>query len=69
MFGFQTYTRLPLSLILNPQRHQQSLSLGQNPVDNAEPCSPHDNSVGRHLCDECMKSIEQNVGHKVLSIL
>ena len=46
------YIVLTPKLILNPQGRQQSLSLGINPVDNAEPCYPHDNIVGSHLCDE-----------------
>ena len=29
----------------------------KNPVDNAEPCCPHDSIVGIHLCDESMNSI------------
>ena len=44
-------------LILSPQGRQQNLSLGIDPIDNAEPCYPHDNNVGIHLCDECTKSI------------
>ena len=32
-------------LILSPQGRQQNLSLGINPIDNAEPCHPHDNIV------------------------
>ena len=40
--------------------HQQNLSLGMNPIDNAEPCYPHDNMVGSQ-CDECMKSNEHSV--------
>ena len=68
-----TSVRLPKiltpRLISNPQSRQQSLSLGINPVDNAEPCCPHDNIVGSHLCDECMKSILPNVCRKTDSIL
>ena len=66
------YTQDPVTpprLILNPQGHQQSLSLGINPIDNAEPCHPHDNIVGSHLCNECKKSTELNVCHELLSIL
>ena len=55
MFGFQRYIRLLPRLILNPRRLQQNLSLGINPVDNTEPCCPHDNIVGSKFCDECMK--------------
>ena len=54
---------------MSPQGLQQSLSLGINPVDNAEPCCPHDNIVGNRLCDECMKSILPNVCRKPESIL
>ena len=34
-----------------------------------EPCFPHDNIVGSHLCDECMKLILPIVCHIALSIL
>ena len=51
MFDFQRYRRFLPRLILNPQGHQQHLSLGINPVDNAEPCCPHDNIVGSLSCD------------------
>ena len=61
------YVRLHPKLILNPQGRQQRLSLGINPVNNAEPCCPHDNIAGDHLRDECMKSILPNVCHKLLS--
>ena len=47
----------------------KNLSLGIYPVDNAGPCFTHDNIVGNHLCDECMKSTELNVCRKHLSIL
>ena len=69
MFGFRKYIRFSPKLILSPQGRQQSLSLEINPVCNAEPCFPHDNIVGSHLCGECMKSNELNIGHKLLSIL
>ena len=55
--------RLSLKLILSHQGRQQSQSLGINPIDNAEPCCPHDNIVGSHLCDECKKSILLVVCH------
>ena len=64
MFGFQRYTRLRPRLILIPQGRKQSLSLGINPVDNAESCHPHDKIVGSHLCDECTKLILPNVCRK-----
>ena len=57
-----TNVRLP-----NPQGLQQHLSLELNPTNSAEPCFPHDNIVGNRLCDECMRSNELNVGHKLLS--
>ena len=72
MFDFQRYIRShppPLrGCLSSPQSHQQNLSLGTDPIDNAEPCYTHDNIVGSHLCDECMKSILLSVGHKLLSI-
>ena len=47
---------------------QQNLSLGTDPIDNAEPCFPHDNTVDSHLCDECTKSNELSFGRKLLCI-
>ena len=61
-------TPLP-RLTLKPQSRQQSPSLGINPVDNAEPCYPHDNIVGIHLCCECTKPILPIVCHMPESIL
>ena len=29
----------------------------KNPINNAEPCFPHDNIVSSLSCDECMKAI------------
>ena len=69
MFFFQRYTRFLPRLILNPQGHQKNLSLGINPIDNTEQCCPHDNTVGSHLCDQCVISSERIVYHKLLSIL
>ena len=43
-------------LILSPQGRQQNLSLGTNPIVNAEPCFPHENIVCSHLCDVCLGS-------------
>ena len=68
MSGFRKYIRFPLRLILSLRGRQQNLSLGLNPVDNAEPCFPHDTIVGSHLCGECVKSNEPDAGHKLLSI-
>ena len=61
MFDFRKYIRplLP-KLILSPQRRQQSL--GINPTANAEPSFLHDNIVDSHLCGECVKPNELNVG-------
>ena len=50
-------------LIWSPQGRQQSLSLGINPIDNAD-----DNIIGSHLCDECTKSILPIVCRKPESI-
>ena len=63
MFGFRICIRLTQKQLLSPPSLQQSLSLGINPSDTAEPCYPHDNIVGSHLCDECMKPILPNVCH------
>ena len=56
-------------LLSSLQGGQQSLSLEINPVDNAEPCYPHDHVVGIHLRDECMKSVLPIVCRKPESIL
>ena len=66
MFGFRRHIRLSPTLISS---RQQSLSLETDPIDNAEPCCPHDNIVGSHLCDECMKSTLPNVCRKPESML
>ena len=71
----ETKDRLPKThkihprLILSPQGRQRNLSLGMNPIDNAEPCYTHDNVVGRHLCGECGKSILSIACRKLRSIL
>ena len=57
MFSFQRCIRLSQRLISSPQGRQHSQSLEINPADNAGQCCPHDNIVGSHVCDECMKSI------------
>ena len=36
---------------------QQSLSLGINPIENAQLCCPHDNIIRIHFCDESVQSI------------
>ena len=41
MRDLQVYMRFSPRFILNPQGPQQNLSLGVNPIDNAEPCYPH----------------------------
>ena len=56
--------KIPLPrLILDPRGRQQDPSFEINPIGNAEPCYPHDNIVGRHLCDECMRSNVLSVCH------
>ena len=60
--------KIPPKSILSPHGHQQNLSLGINPVDNAEPCCPHDNVDGSHISDECMMLILENVCHKLVPI-
>ena len=69
MFDFQWYIRFPLMLTLSPQGRLQHQNLEINTIDNAEPCFPHDNIVGDHLCVECRKSKEPSVCHKLVSIL
>ena len=71
----RTYVRLPKIHKIPPEVDfwilkipQQSLSLGTIPIENAAPNYPHDNVVGSHLCDECMKSNGPSVRHMLLSI-
>ena len=47
---------------------QQHLSLEKDLICNVELYHPHDNTVDSCLCDECMKSNEPSVCHKLLSI-
>ena len=54
--------RIPPRSVLGPQGRQKNLSLGINPIDNAELCYPHDNVASSHLCDECVKSNELSAG-------
>ena len=54
---------------VSPQGRQQNLSHSTNSIDNAEPSYPHDNTVGSHWCDECMKSIWPNVCHKLVHLV
>ena len=67
MFDSRRCTRFPPSLIWSLEGLQQNLSLGTNPIDNAEPCFPHDSNVGDHLHDECRLSNEPSFCHKLLS--
>ena len=69
MFYFQIYIKLLLMLISNLQDHQESLSLGINPVDNAVPHNPHDNIVDSLVYDECMRLILLFVCRMLESIL
>ena len=39
------------------------------PIDNAEPCFPHDTVVGSHLCDECRKIVWSSVGHRLVHLV
>ena len=68
MFGFPKYIRFHPRVIVNLPNLQQSLSLGKNPFDNAEPCYPQNNIAGSHLCDECGRSSVPIVGHMLMSI-
>ena len=56
-------------LIVTLQGRPQSLSLGINPIDNAQSCVPHNNVEGDHVFDECTLSNELSVCTKHLSIL
>ena len=69
MFDIRKYIRFFLRLILNLQSLHHNLSPGINPTDNVEPWLPPDNIVSSHLCDECNKSNEPDVCHKLWSIL
>ena len=65
----QRYTKLLQMLISNLQDLQQSLSLGITQIDNAVPCSPHDNIDDSHSRDEYRKSALPIVCHIPESIL
>ena len=69
MFCFRRCIELLPRLILSPQIRQQNLSLEINPIDNAEPCYPQNNTAGNHLCDECTISILPHVCPKLVPIL
>ena len=60
--------RIPPDVDLNLQGLQQNLNLEPVPVCNVELCFPHDNNAKIHLCDECKKSNEPSVCHKLWSI-
>ena len=60
--------KIPLMFTLSPQGILQHQNLEINPINNAEPCFPHDNTVGNHLRDKCMNLILPSVYHKLLSI-
>ena len=62
-------TQDTLRLIPSLQGLQQSLSLGMNPIYNAELCCPHDSIVGIRLRDEGKLSIVLVVSHTLESIL
>ena len=57
MFDLRIFIRSHPRLISSPQRHQQSLSLGINPIDSAVLCYPHHNIGGIHSWNECRKFI------------
>ena len=63
-----TIIKFTRKLISSLQGHQQNLSLGTDPIDNAGPCYPRGNVDVSLLCDECMKLILPVVGHKLVSI-
>ena len=56
-------------LMLNLQGLQQNLSLEIDPICNVELYYPRENIVDCYLCDECKKSNEPSVCHKLLSNL
>ena len=56
------------SWMWNLQGLLQSLSLGKILIDSVVPYYPQENIVCGHSCDECKRSNELNVCHKLLSI-
>ena len=54
---------------LNPQDLLQNRSLQTVPICIVLHCSPHDNTVCNHMYDECKRSNEKTVCHKLWSIL
>ena len=56
-------------LTLNLQSLQLSLRLEITLIDNDELYYSHDNTACNHRCDECKKTNELNICHKLLYIL
>ena len=65
----QKYTGFKTKSILSLQDLWQSQSLETVPVCIVVLYFLHDNIAGSHWCDECMKSNELSVCHKLWSIL
>ena len=69
MFDLQRCIGFLLVLFLNLQSLEQNLSLDINPICTVVLYYPRDSIVDSYLCDECKKSNEPSVCHKLLSIL
>ena len=69
MYDFQKYTMFLQKWILNPQDLPKNRSLETIPVCIVLQYYPHNNIVCIHMYDECKKSIDWRVCHKLWSIL
>ena len=68
IIDFRKCTMFLQKWILNPQDLLQNWSLETVPICIVWQYFPHDNIVGIHVCDECMKANELNACHELLSI-
>ena len=73
MLDFRRDMRFSPKLISSLQDLPQSLSLGINPINNAELCFTQDNIVGDHSCDDTKelrrpKQLSQALVHSVIDV-
>ena len=69
MYDFQKHIMFLQKWILSPQDLPQNRSLETVPTCIVLQCSSHDNIVCIHMYDECRRSNEPSVCHKLWSIL
>ena len=69
MYDFRKHIMFSLTWILNLQDLPRSQSPETVPICIAYQYYPHSNTFCIHMCDECMKSIDSGVCHRLWSIL